>query len=115
MHALTEMVRYLRNRPGQHGLILANGGVLTYQHVVCLSKSPPPRHQSYPERNPLPEYITEVPTPRIESNPEGPAVIEVSCVIIQDCITPLAEYLARRTQLNSIEMDHLSGDILLAG
>jgi len=77
MHALTEMVRQLRIGKGRYGLILANGGVLSYQHVLILS-SQPPRNRAYPERNPLPECITDIPTPPIEDKPEGAAVIEVS-------------------------------------
>jgi hypothetical protein len=115
MHALTEMVRHLRNGTGKNGLVLANGGNLTYQHVVCLSKNPPQQHKSYPERNPLPEYITDIPTPPIESNPEGPAVIEVSCGRLHYFIDHLAHNFARRIQSNSTEMEHLSEVILSAG
>jgi hypothetical protein len=77
MHALTDMVRHLRNGNDKTGLILANGGVVTYQHVVCLSKTAPSRNKSYPEKNPLPEYVTDIPVPQIETSPEGPAIIEV--------------------------------------
>jgi hypothetical protein len=77
MHALTEMVRHLRNGKSKNGLILANGGVVTYQHVVCLSKMPPSHNKPYPSKNPLPEFTTDVNVPTIETKPEGRAVIEV--------------------------------------
>ena len=76
--SLTAMVRELRNGNGQHGLILANGGVLTYQHVVCLSTRPRRDGSAYPDRNPLPPYLTDVPVPSISAQPEGEAVVEVS-------------------------------------
>lgn len=72
------MVRKLRTGPATNGLILANGGVLTYQHVVCLSSKPRRSSSSYPDRNPLPEVITDVPVPPIAAQAEGEATIEVS-------------------------------------
>lgn len=74
------MVRKLRTDPAAtNGLILANGGVLTYQHVVCLSSKPRRLSPAYPERNPLPEeIITDIPIPSIAVHAEGEATIEVS-------------------------------------
>ncbi|KAI9653366.1 MAG: hypothetical protein M1831_006071 [Alyxoria varia] len=88
MHALTEMVRQLRERrdnilgsePPQNGLILANGGVATYQHVVCLSTRPRTDGAAYPKANPLPAVVSEVSTPQIAERAEGPAVIETYTV-----------------------------------
>lgn len=74
--SLTEMVRQLRTDAGQHGLVLANGGVASYQHVIILS-SKPRSNGEYPEKNPLPEY-TDVPAPEIEMSPDGEATIEVT-------------------------------------
>lgn len=72
------MTRELRASNGKNGLVLANGGVMTYQHVICLSSSPRRDGLPYPERPPLPEVVTDVPTPAIEVKAEGEAVIEVS-------------------------------------
>ena len=72
------MVRYLRSRPAQYGLVLANGGVVSYQHVVCLSTLPRKDGSAYPKENPLPPYITDIPVPSISTQPEGEAIIEVS-------------------------------------
>lgn len=82
--ALTEMVRQLRKGNGQHGLVLANGGVLTYQHAVCLSCRP--RRSAYPDFNPFPVLTTDVSVPivgphveaQVETQVEGAAVVEVS-------------------------------------
>ena len=70
------MVRYLRNGDAKHGLILANGGVLTYQHVICLSTVPRGMEAPYPGRNPLPETLSFLPDFEIENLAEGEPVIE---------------------------------------
>lgn len=69
------MVRQLRNTDKKTGLILANGGWLTYQHVVCLSSEP--RSSPYPQSSELPEVITDIPVPEMEISPDGEAVVEV--------------------------------------
>lgn len=69
------MTRQLRTKNAKTGLILANGSVLSYQHCIILSSQP--RKSAYPDRNPLPEVITDKPVPVIEGKPEGEAVIEV--------------------------------------
>lgn len=68
------MVRELRKGKAANGLVLANGGIATYQHVVCLSKNP--RKTPYPERNPL-HNVDPDEGPRIEERPEGEAIVEV--------------------------------------
>ena len=73
------MVRELRKGRGKNGLVLANGGVVTYEYVVCLSSKP--RNSPFPDRNPLPEYVTDEPIPPIDDKAEGEAVIEVSLQI----------------------------------
>lgn len=72
------MVRQLRKGQKIHGLVLANGGVATYQHVVCLSSQPRKDGSPYPDKNPLPEVVTDVPAPPVDAQAEGQAVIEVS-------------------------------------
>lgn len=81
MHALTEMTRQLRKRKStgkeSKGLILANGGVLTYQHVVILSSSPGEDGSVYPNVNPLSVNQNKDPAPPIAAEAEGAATIEV--------------------------------------
>ena len=69
------MVRELRKGTIQNGLILANGGVATYQYVVCLSKYP--RISPYPPENPLPQLLDDKSVPEIDESAEGEATIEV--------------------------------------
>lgn len=78
--ALTNMVRKLRTGKGKNGLVLANGGVITYQYVVCLSSTPRNDSSPYPEENPLPDTITDWYVPPIDEAAEGEATIEVSTV-----------------------------------
>ena len=76
--AITEMVRQLRKGNGKTGLVLANGGVVTYQHVVCLSSSPRRDGTPYPTSAPLPEMITDVQSPDVDEYADGDATVEVS-------------------------------------
>jgi len=73
------MVRKLRDREGKNGLVLANGGCLTYQHVMCLSSQSPTRDRPYPEKNLLPDSLKSV-MPHVDVVAEGEAIIEV-CMI----------------------------------
>jgi hypothetical protein len=72
------MIRQLRRGTGKTGLVLANGGVVTYQHVVCLSRSPRRDGLPYPNVNPLPATLEDVQSPPVDERAEGEAIIEVS-------------------------------------
>jgi hypothetical protein len=76
MHALTEMTRQIRAGNGKKGLVLCNGGLLSYQYVVVLAKEPRRDGAPYPTKNPLAQYI-DVAAPEIEAKPEGEATVEV--------------------------------------
>lgn len=80
MHAITEMSRQLRKvqNEAKNGLILANGGVLSYQHVVILSSSP--RRSEYPASPPLSEYCNRLDASEFDNTAEGEAVIETYTV-----------------------------------
>lgn len=80
MHALTAMTRAIRNGKGKTGLVLCNGGLLSYQYVVILSKEPR-KDGTYPLENPLPHEITDLEEPEIDEQPKGEATIEVSEII----------------------------------
>jgi acetyl-CoA acetyltransferase len=80
MHAITAMARQLRigHKGAKTGLILANGGVLSYQHVVILSSSP--RTTAYPSEPPLPDYCERLPSSDFAKAAEGDALIETYTV-----------------------------------
>jgi hypothetical protein len=76
--SIIEVVRELRKGKARTGLVLANGGVMTHQHVVCLSSRPRKDHSPYPAKNPLPARTTDWYVPPIATQAEGEATIEVS-------------------------------------
>jgi hypothetical protein len=73
------MVRQLRRGNGRIGLVLANGGVLSHHHAVCLSRRPRGDGAPYPNRNPLPRHVSDA-QPAIAERVNGSARIEVSSV-----------------------------------
>lgn len=81
MHAVTEMTRQLRSGRGKNGLVLANGGVLTYQHVVCLSTKARGDGRGYSESNPLPDMLEDKEAPVVDEETHGEAVIEVRTAV----------------------------------
>jgi hypothetical protein len=76
-HSVANVVRALRAGRGQKGLVLANGGVITYQHAVVLSKTRRQDGGSYPPRATLPPIVKDVPCPPIVDEANGLATIEV--------------------------------------
>ncbi|KAL4875276.1 hypothetical protein BJY04DRAFT_224155 [Aspergillus karnatakaensis] len=84
MHAITEITRQLRTRKhspkAQNGLVLANGGVLSYHHTVILSTQP--RSSAYPGWNPLPSQLEEV-HPVIKDEFEGSAAGVIETYTVQ--------------------------------
>ncbi|KAM5475203.1 hypothetical protein MauCBS54593_001679 [Microsporum audouinii] len=95
MHAITEMMRQLRKYTGtpRYGLILANGGVLTYQHAICLSSIPRKDGAPYPVENPLPEEVTDVAIPVVDAQAEGEAIIETYTVEFNRDGSPMCAYI----------------------
>ncbi|KAM0693083.1 hypothetical protein Q7P36_007640 [Cladosporium allicinum] len=105
MHALTEMTRQLRSSKKKMkpttGLILANGGVLTYQHVVCLSSHPRKDGSAYPSVNPLPAGPPRLEdAPRVQVEAEGVATIETYTVDYARDNSPLRGHIVGRLVSN---------------
>ncbi|CAF9914683.1 hypothetical protein IMSHALPRED_001978 [Imshaugia aleurites] len=96
MHALTAMVRKLRAGDGQNGLILANGGVLTYQHALCLSNRPRRDGSTYPDRIPSSSYRTSTSVPTVTVKAEGEATIETYTVEFNRNGTPSKGFVVGR-------------------
>ncbi|KAF1990522.1 hypothetical protein K402DRAFT_230929 [Aulographum hederae CBS 113979] len=110
LHAVTEMVRRLRRsssgstgrgkgggeRKEENGLILANGGVLSYQHVIILSNIRPAAGRSYPAKNPLKEIVDDIPVPQLELNPEGECVIETYTISYSRTNAPETAFIIGR-------------------
>ena len=72
------MVRLVRNGVHNTGMVVANGGYMTYHHAVCLSRyAPDPLKPGYAETVPLPSILNDIPVPDFEHKPNGVALIEV--------------------------------------
>jgi hypothetical protein len=78
------MTRQLRGSSNRNGIILANGGVLSYQHALCLSSLPPKKEKSYPCSENLGGLVSGS-APPIDLEVEGPATIEVCSHCIFTC------------------------------
>lgn len=76
LQAITAMVRQLRSSHACHGLVLANGGNLTYQHAMCLSTKPRADGTPYPDSR-QPATANKMGIPEIDEIATGDAVIEV--------------------------------------
>ena len=112
MHSITEMVRQLREGRGDNGLVLANGGVMTYQHVLCLSKKGRRDGSAYPEENPLPNYLTDVPAPKVQRQAEGNAVVETYTVEFKRDGSPLRGHVVGRLKSNGNRFIANDGDAI---
>lgn len=74
-----EMTRRLRKGDKHTGLVLANGGVATYQHVTILSRKPP-QNITFPTQATLPKYLENKDIPAFDEKATGEAVVEVSSI-----------------------------------
>lgn len=74
--AIAEMARVIRHGRYQTGLILANGGVLSWQHAICLSAQPKRDGSPYKSATFL-DNGQESQGPEFTVKAEGEAIIEV--------------------------------------
>lgn len=72
------MTRQIRAGKFQKGLVLANGGVLSYQHAICLSSKGRADGSSYYDSRAGSESTTEGLAPVVDTFAEGEAIVEVS-------------------------------------
>ncbi|KAI3391451.1 hypothetical protein diail_7340, partial [Diaporthe ilicicola] len=79
MHAITEMSRKIRDGKARNGLILANGGMLSYQHAICLSSKPRTQGVPYPDSRGSSGAVVGV-AAHVEPFAKGEAVIETYTV-----------------------------------
>lgn len=74
------MTRQLRKRSHRNGLVLANGGLLTHHHAICLSSEPRKDFVAYAQQNPLRGYVEDSHAPPFDEQAKGDAVIETYTV-----------------------------------
>lgn len=102
MHALTEMTRQLRSGKGKKGLVLCNGGVLSYHYAVVLGTEP--RGTEYPVGDALPELVSDDAVPELAERAEGQCVVEVCFAILEVRSRTLLTWY-RRTLSSLIAME----------
>ncbi|MCJ1328352.1 hypothetical protein MMC10_005028 [Thelotrema lepadinum] len=112
MHAVTEMVRQLRSGKGQNGLVLANGGVVSYQHVICLSSQSRQDSRTYPVENPLPDTITDMPVPSFTSKACGAGVVETYTVEYNRDGSPKVAHIVGRLRVDGSRFISNHGDFM---
>ncbi|KAL6714207.1 hypothetical protein ACLMJK_008702 [Lecanora helva] len=105
------MTRELRRGKRQYGLVLANGGVLTYQHAICISSTPRQAGSVYPAKAPLPPYVTHVPAPIVDVHAEGEAIVETYTVEYNRDGTPSIGFVIGRLSSNSHRFVANTGDL----
>ncbi|KAF9776362.1 hypothetical protein IL306_005481 [Fusarium sp. DS 682] len=81
LHSIAEMTRVIRSRKHQNGLVLANGGVLSWQHALCLSAQPRRDSSSYQKKEILDNGNVSQ-GPAFTAKAQGEAIIEV-CEMFQ--------------------------------
>ncbi|RKL51692.1 hypothetical protein BFJ70_g409 [Fusarium oxysporum] len=79
LHAIAEMTRVIRSRKHQTGLVLANGGVLSWQHALCLSAQSRRNVSTYVNREVLDNGDVSQ-GPAFTPTAQGEAVIETYTV-----------------------------------
>jgi hypothetical protein len=75
--------------------VLCNGGVLSYQYVVVLSREAR-KHGTYPVENPLPEILDDGNAPELAVAAQGEAVVETYTVEFKRDGTPLRGHVVGR-------------------
>jgi len=93
MHAIAQMVTQLRARPGEFGLVGANGGFLSKYSAGLYSTAP----AVWNERTcgDLQRDLDAVPVPRRAANPAGAATIETATVVFAKGQPDYAAVVAR--------------------
>lgn len=80
--ATVNMVRLMRAGRGSTGVLHANGGYLTYQHVLVLGRDPGPGGPGAPPQAEVDVAgLAARPAPPIDSSPEGTAAVETFTVV----------------------------------
>lgn len=76
MHGIVSVVRRLRQMAAGIGMVGANGGFLSKHSVGAYTRVAPRDDWSDYDDSPLQKELDNVPAPKIETSPEGEAVIE---------------------------------------
>lgn len=72
------MSRQIRTGKIGNGLVLANGGVLSYQHAICLSSRQGRLRSDYPDSRGSSDTVVGDFVPSVDMFADGEAIVEVS-------------------------------------
>ncbi|PVH98157.1 hypothetical protein DM02DRAFT_566811 [Periconia macrospinosa] len=102
MHALTAMTRALRSGKGKKGLVLCNGGMLTYQFAIVLGTEPRSDGGGYTEKNPLEGVVCEELREGVAEGAEasGEVIVETYTVEFHRSGAPLRGHIVARLKSN---------------
>ena len=81
MHSIVSMMRGLREKPGQFGLVTANGWYLTKHAMGIYSTTPPAKPFEREDPKSYQKRIDALPRPEIAWEPSGAATIETYTVV----------------------------------
>lgn len=109
------MTRKVRSDKVRNGLVLANGGVLSYQHAICLSSRPRKDGSPYPDSRSFSDNVVGGSAPVVEVFAEGKATIEVSMIrYLPSLLTAIDTSCPRLTRSSLAEMASQKQPSLLA-
>jgi hypothetical protein len=111
MHAITEMSRQLRAEKARTGLVLANGGMLSYQHALCLSSRPRLDGSPYPDSRGSSGAVVGAPA-LVEPFAQGEAVVETYTVQFDRQGNPEMAFVIGRLKGNGYRFVANHGDQL---
>jgi acetyl-CoA C-acetyltransferase len=80
-HAIAEMVRRVRAKPGSYGLIMANGGLVTKESVADLSTDRPRSNFTRADSDAIQREIDAEPKAPLSVMPQGEAEVETYAVL----------------------------------
>lgn len=108
------MVRVIRKGKYQNGLVLANGGVLSWQHAICLSAKPTRNGSAYEAQAVLDNGQTSQ-GPTFTAQAQGEAVIEVRQTLkSMTSLTPSQTYTVDHDR-SGPKLGHIIGRLVETG
>lgn len=113
LQAVVEMTRRLRKLQNCHeasnGLVLANGGVLTTENVICLSTHPSKSYKAYPLEDKILELVAGPPLKSVVK--DEAAMVEVGISGLFEWLSPLTDdiktYTVEYDQENRLRLGHI--------
>ncbi|MCB1683892.1 MAG: acetyl-CoA acetyltransferase [Pseudomonadales bacterium] len=110
MHAIATMMDRLRQRPGERGLVTANGWYLTKHALGIYAAGPPATPFEPPDTGPLNRTIAAMPHPTMDPRPSGTGTIETFTVLFDRSGEPERGLVLGRLENGARFVAHTSQD-----